>query len=79
LVEEFFSRVIVEINSLIGATDHHHHHVRMLVEEMSVCDWGLEQMLVPLYPVLKIKCCALCHKSTSAIWRIKKSIAPSRL
>jgi hypothetical protein len=51
----------------------------MLVEEMSVCDWGLEQMLVPLYPVLKIKCYALCHKSTSAIWRIKKSITPSRL
>jgi hypothetical protein len=72
LIEELFCRVIVEVNALIGAADHHHDHVGLLVEKMSICDWRLEQVLVPLYPVLEIKRCAPRHKSTPVVYWIEE-------
>jgi hypothetical protein len=72
LIEKFFCRIIVEVNALIGAADHHHDHVGLLVEKMSICDWRLEQVLVPLYPVPEIKRCALRHKSASVICWIEE-------
>jgi hypothetical protein len=39
---------------------------------MSICDWRLEQMLVPLYPSREIKRCTLRHKSASVICWIEE-------
>jgi len=39
---------------------------------MFICNWRLEQVLVPSYPVLEIKRCALRHKSTPVVYGIEE-------
>jgi hypothetical protein len=46
---------------------------------MSIGDWRFEQVLVPPYPVLEIKRCALRHKCAPVVYWNDESVMFGRL